>query len=63
MSRDLLERAREYARLARAAGADDVRAEVHRSRSSSVEWIDGDLDRVRESTEMGFSAELFVDGR
>ncbi len=63
MSRDLLDKAREYARLARAAGANEVRAEVHRSRSSSVEWIDGELDRVRESTEMGLSAELFVDGR
>lgn len=63
MSRELLTQAREYARLAKAAGADNVRAEVHRSRNSSVEWIDGGLDRIRESTEMGLSAALFVDGR
>jgi PmbA protein len=34
-----------------------------RQRESSVEWRDGKLDRLRESTSLGLNLTLFVDGR
>lgn len=48
---------------ARAAGAKDSRAFVTRSRDVTVEWRDGKLDRIRESTAQSLSVSLYVDGR
>jgi len=45
------------------AGAKDARAFVSRSRDVTVEWRDGKLDRIRESTAQSLQMTLFVDGR
>jgi PmbA protein len=50
-------------RGALARGAQGARAVLTRRRESSVEWRDGKLDRLRESTSVGLKLELFVDGR
>ena len=44
-------------------GAQGVRASAYRSKESSVEWRDGKLDRLQESTKRGASVILFVNGR
>jgi len=48
---------------AKDVGALDARAFVTRSRDVTVEWRDGKLDRIRESTAQGLSVSLYVDGR
>lgn len=61
MSRKLLDIARETADKAKKAG--HARVSLNRILRSSVEWRDGELDRLRESTSMGLGIQLFVDGR
>ncbi len=63
MSNELMERARQAARVAQDAGAQDARVYASRSRQVRVEWRDGRLDRIRESTSQGLSITLYVDGR
>lgn len=63
MTEQLLAQARAAVAAAEQRGAEGVRAAVWRSRGGSVEWRDGQLDRLRESTRMGLSVTLFVDGR
>lgn len=63
MSRELLQTAKETARKAKKRGAQDTRISIGRSVNSVVEWRDGKLERLRESTRMGLRIELFVDGR
>ncbi|MBN2497724.1 MAG: TldD/PmbA family protein [Deltaproteobacteria bacterium] len=60
---DLLEMARKVAHKAKARGAQGVQASVYRSRDSELEWRDGKIDRLRESTRMGVGVTLYVDGR
>ena len=59
----LMDVAKRTARAAQKAGANDVRAKVTRSREVRVEWRDGKLDRIRESTQQRLRVALFVDGR
>jgi PmbA protein len=59
----LLELARFAAAEAKRFGADDARISVSRSRDVSVEWRDGRLDRIQESTKQSLSVTLYVDGR
>ncbi len=63
MSRELLDKARHVIKGAEARGAQGVRAVISRNRDSRVEWLDGDLDRVRQSTTMSLDMSLYVDGR
>jgi PmbA protein len=63
MSKTLLEQAKEVVQKARKLGAQGVRASLGRSRNSEVEWRDGKLDRLRESTSMSVGVTLYVDGR
>jgi PmbA protein len=63
MSRELLEIAHRAVQTARKRGAASARVTVYRQRESIVEWRDAKLDRVRESTQMGLSIGLYVDGR
>ena len=63
MSDRLLEQARQAALMARDLGATDARVLFSRSRKVEVEWRDGKLDRVSESTKQGLSLSLFVEGR
>jgi PmbA protein len=60
---DLLKIAHRAADDARQAGAQDARAKASRSREVKVEWRDGQLDRIRESTRLSLSMALYVDGR
>ncbi len=63
MSKELLNTAHNVVREARRGGADGVRATVYRYRNSQVEWRESELERVRESTTMGASLTLYLDGR
>ena len=63
MSKNLLEQAKQMVQLAQKKGAQGVRVSLNRSRNSQVEWRDGKLDRLRESTQMGMGVTLFADGR
>jgi PmbA protein len=59
----LMELAQQTAEALQRAGAADSRVRLYRSRNVEVEWRDGKLDRIRESTEQSLAAELYVDGR
>lgn len=63
MSNKLLTQAKEVVRLAQKRGAQSVRASLYKSTDSRVEWRDGKLDRLRESTRLGLGVTLLVDGR
>jgi PmbA protein len=63
MSKELLEKAKSVVKSAQDRGAQGVRASIGRTRSSTIEWRDGKLDRLRESTQMGLGITLFVEGR
>jgi len=63
MARDMLGTAREGAALARRLGAQEASAVAYRSRQVSVEWRDGKLEKIGESTTRGLALELFTDGR
>jgi PmbA protein len=63
MRKKMLELAHKTATTAQQAGANDARVFVTRSRQVQVEWRDGKLDRIRESTNQGLSITLYVDGR
>ena len=63
MSRELLDRVHAVIQSAETRGAQGVRAAIGRNRNSRVEWLDGKLDRLRESTTMNLSVTLYVDGR
>ena len=63
MSQDLLGRAKAAVKSAQALGAQGARVTVRRARDSSLEWRDGKLDRIRESTRMSLALALYVDGR
>lgn len=61
--RNLMEVAKRAASVATKAGAKDARVFVNRTRDISVEWRDGKLDRIQESTSQGLYISLYVDGR
>jgi len=63
MTQDLLDKARAAVASAVKRGAQGVRASARRAREGEVEWRDGKVDRLRESTEVGLGITLFVDGR
>ncbi len=64
MNKDKLIKLSEYAAdRAKKYGANNARIIASRSREVSVEWRDGKLDRLQESTKQSLSVTLFVDGR
>ncbi len=63
MTTNLMELAKKSAEIAKEAGASDARSFVSRGRQVMVEWRDGKLDRIRESTSQGLSITLYVDGK
>lgn len=63
MGRDMLEVARSGAVLARRSGAQESSSVAYRSRQVSVEWRDGRLEKIGESTTRGLSLELYAEGR
>jgi PmbA protein len=60
---DMLEVARSAAMLARKAGAHEAAAMASRSREVSVDWRDGKVEKLADTTTRGLSLELYVDGR
>jgi PmbA protein len=60
---DMLEVARSAAALARKAGAQEAAAQAGRSREVSVDWRDGQVEKLSDATTRGLSLELYVDGR
>jgi PmbA protein len=63
MSRELTDIAKRIVEGAQKRGAQGARASAYRSRESTVEWRDGKLDRLKESTQMGAGVTLYVGGR
>ncbi len=61
--KNLMELARNTALIAQKTGAGDARVFLSRSRNVTLEWRDGKLDRIRESTSQGLSINLYVEGR
>ncbi len=61
--RDLLELAHITCEAAGNAGATDIRAFASRNRETELEWRDGKLDRIRETTKQSLGLTLYVDGR
>ncbi len=60
---ELYRRAEQAAALAREAGAGEAWASASRRRSVELEYRDGRIEKVEESTSRGLSIELYVDGR
>ena len=60
---DLVEVARGAMKTALAKGAQEAAAYAYRVREVSVEWRDGKVDKINESTTRGVAAYLYVDGR
>ena len=59
----LLEQARKVARRAQALGAQEAKVVASRSRGVDVEWRDGQLERLSDTTDQSLSVSLYVDGR
>ncbi len=55
--------AHEAVKIARAQGAQGVAARIARVREVSVQWRDGAIEQVTESTTRGLGLSLYVDGR
>ncbi len=63
MNRELQEIVERILDGAKKRGAQGARASAYRSRESTLEWRDGKLDRLQESTQRGASVTLYVDSR
>ena len=63
MSEEFRAVARNAVKSARAAGAQGVAARIGRVREVAVQWRDGALEQVTESTTRGLALNLYVDGR
>jgi PmbA protein len=63
MSAKLLDIARSVVKGALQRGAEAARASAYRRGHGAVEWRDGKIDRLFESTDMGVSVTAFVEGR
>ena len=48
---------------ARAKGASEVAVRAYRVRDVAVQWRDGKLEQINESTTRGVGLQLYVDGR
>ena len=59
----LLEQARKVAERAQALGAKEAKVVASRSRGVDVEWRDGQLERLSDTTDQSLSVSLYVDGR
>lgn len=59
----LLDVARKVVALAKTKGAQDASASAARARDVDIEWRDGKLEKITESTTRGVSVALYVDGR
>ena len=55
--------ARDAVRAAQSSGAQGVAARIAKVREVAVQWRDGQIEQVTESTTRGLSLSLYVDGR
>jgi PmbA protein len=62
-NKDMLSVAQECVTLAKKAGAKDASARAYRVRDVSLEWRDGKIEKITESTTRGVGLQLYVDGR
>jgi PmbA protein len=60
---NMLNIAEECVAMAKKAGANDASARTYRVRDVSLEWRDGKVEKITESTTRGVSLQLYVDGR
>jgi len=60
---DLLDIARQAARLALSRGAEEAAAGSYRVRHVELTWRDGKLEKVTEATTRGLGLDLYVSGR
>jgi len=60
---ELLDQARRVAEQALSLGAQEAKVSLSSSRGVSVEWRDGEIERLQDHTDHGLSVSLFVDGR
>lgn len=49
--------------IAKSAGASDAGARAYRVRDVSLDWRDGKIEKISESTTRGVNLQLYVDGR
>ena len=61
--RDMREIAHGCVKTALAKGASQVGVRAYRVRDVSVQWRDGKLEQINESTTRGVGLQLYVDGR
>ena len=60
---ELLDQARRVADQALSLGAQEAKVSISSARGVSVEWRDGEIERLQDHTDHGLSVSLFVDGR
>ena len=60
---DLLDQARRIAEKAKILGAQEAKVVASRSRGVDVEWRDGQLERLSDTTDQSLSVSVYVDGR
>lgn len=63
ISEEFRSTARAAVRSAQSAGAQEVSARISKVREVSVQWRDGQIEQVTESTTRGLGLSLYVDGR
>src|SRR5687767_8943121 len=61
--KDMREIAHGAVATARAKGASEVAVRAYRVRDVAVQWRDGKLEQINESTTRGVGLQLYVDGR
>jgi PmbA protein len=59
----ILDTCRRAVESAKRQGANDVAADAYRVREVSVQWRDGQLEKITEATTRGLSLAVYVDGR
>jgi PmbA protein len=60
---DMLAVAQQCISIAKSAGASQAGARAYRVRDVSLDWTDGKVEKISESTTRGVAIQLFVDGR
>ncbi|MGN6185863.1 MAG: TldD/PmbA family protein [Thermoanaerobaculia bacterium] len=60
---DMLAIAHSCISIAKSAGANDAAARAYRVRDVSLDYRDGNVEKISESTTRGVSIQLYVDGR
>lgn len=60
---DMLAVAQQCISIAKKAGAKDAAARAYRVRDVSLDWRDGKIEKISESTTRGVNLQLYVDGR